>query len=62
MERIEKDKYEFANLLSQLLGVAGKDVDLWDQTLYVDLTRTHSELVSLVIVLSSSFATVDLVV
>ncbi|KAF2995187.1 hypothetical protein E8E14_004255 [Neopestalotiopsis sp. 37M] len=33
MGRVSRDKDEFANLLSQLLGVPGKDVDLWDQTM-----------------------------
>ncbi|ETS81710.1 hypothetical protein PFICI_06712 [Pestalotiopsis fici W106-1] len=33
MRKVERDKDGFANLLSQLLGVAWNDVDLWQQTL-----------------------------
>lgn len=34
MSKVEKDNDEFASLLSQLLGVSGEDVDLYDQALY----------------------------
>lgn len=34
VSKVEKDNDEFASLLSQLLGVSGEDVDLYDQALY----------------------------
>ncbi|KAF7531295.1 hypothetical protein G7054_g8997 [Neopestalotiopsis clavispora] len=33
MRKVRRDRIDFANLLSQLLGVAGKDVELWEQSL-----------------------------
>jgi hypothetical protein len=35
MRKVRDDRPRFGNLLSQIMGIAGKDVDFWDQALYV---------------------------
>jgi hypothetical protein len=46
MDAVEGHKDQFANMLSQILGLTGRDVGLYDRTLYVDIRLLHYQVVS----------------